>query len=125
MNPVRGVAADGRRWELRAASDGITAVTPAGTVGEAHVTDRGDRVVVELWSAEPGVPAELTAQLVTAAFTSPAVRPKRPVLVCIPRRDGGLLAEARRHLRDARARAAGVTCLIEGYIEDEVDAGER
>ena len=113
-----GVAADGRRWELRAAPDGVTAVTPSGTVGEAHVTDRGDRVVVELWSAEPGVPRELTAQLVAAAFTSPAVRPQRPVLVCIPRHGGNLLEETRHHLRDARTRAAGATCLIEGFVAD-------
>ena len=116
MTAVTGVAADGRRWELRAAPDRITAVTSTGTIGEAHVTDRGDRVVVELWSAEPGVPSELTTQLVTAAFTSPAVRPERPVLVCIPRHDGGLLAEARRHVRDAQTRAAGVNCLLEGYV---------
>ena len=116
MTDVTGISADGRRWELRAAGDDISAVTPAGTIGEAHVTDRGDRVVVELWSAEPGVPSELTAQLVTAAFTSPAVRPERPVLVCIPRHDGGLLEAARRHVRDIRTRAAGVTCLLEGYV---------
>ena len=116
MTVVTGVAADGRRWELRAASDEVTAVTTGGTIGEAHVTDRGDRVVVEFWSAEAGVPSELRVQLVTAAFTSPAVRPERPVLVCIPRHDGGLLEEVRRHVRDARTRAAGVTCLLEGYV---------
>ena len=113
---IPGSSADGRHWDLLTAPGSVTAVTAAGTVGEAHVCVRDERVVVELWADEPGLPAELSEALVTQAFALPAVRPHRPVLVCVPQRDGEVLAQARRHVEDARSRAAGVTCLIEGRV---------
>jgi hypothetical protein len=111
-----GRAADGRRWELLTARQSVTAVTAAGTVAEAHVSERADVVVLEFWTDTTGLPAELPAQLVDATFTLPAVRPHRPVVVCVPQRDGNLLAQARRRVADARTRSAGVTCLIEGRV---------
>jgi hypothetical protein len=91
-------------------------VTTAGTVAEAHVSEPDERVVVELWSGSPDLPPELTADLVARAFALPAIRPRRPVLVCLPRRDAALLEAAHRYVRAAWTRAAGTTCLIEGRI---------
>ena len=71
---------------------------------------------------EPDLPAELGDQLVARAFALPAVRMHRPVLVCIPQRSCGLLARARRHVQDARTRAAGVTCLLEGQVGGQPSA---
>lgn len=113
---VSGSCTDGRWWKVLTAADAVTAIMSTGTVGEARVSERGEQVVVELWADEPGVPAEVSAQLVTQAFAAPAVRQHRPVLVCVPRRDGALLAQAHLRVRDARTRAAGVTCLIEGHV---------
>ncbi|MGZ4483191.1 MAG: hypothetical protein ACXVX8_13310 [Blastococcus sp.] len=114
---IPGHSADGRRWELLADSTGVAAVTPAGTVADAHVSERDDQVVVEFWADGTDLPHELSAELVRQAFTHPAVRADRPVLVCVPRRNGGVIADARRHVRDARTRAAGVTCLMEGLVQ--------
>jgi len=114
---VAGCSADGRRWELLADSTGVAAVTSAGTVADAHVSERDDRVVVEFWADGTDLPHELCAELVRQAFTQPAVRVDRAVLVCVPRRNGEVIADARRHVRDARTRAAGVTCLLEGPVQ--------
>ena len=114
---VAGSAADGRRWELLADSTGVAAVTSAGTVADAHVSERDDQVVVEFWADGTDLPHELCAELVRQAFTHPAVRADRAVLVCVPRRNGEVIADARRHLRNARTRAAGVTCLMEGLVQ--------
>lgn len=116
MRTTVGLVADGRPWELRRETDRATAVMAGRPVGEARVSERGDLVVIELWVEEAGVPAEVPAGLVTWVFARPQVRPPRPVLVCVPRHDGGLLALARRRVRDARTRAAGGTCLVEGYV---------
>lgn len=113
-----GRAADGRRWELLTDRTSVSAVMPRGTVGEAHVSERDEQVVVEFWMEGPGLPAELSTQLVAQAFSLPVVRPHRPVLVCLPRHDGAVLAEARRHVENAWTRAAGVTCLLEGRIAE-------
>jgi hypothetical protein len=114
-----GRSADGRRWELLTDPGGVTAVTSTGTVGEARVSVRGEQIVVELWADGPDLPPELGAQVVNEAFSLPAVEAHRPVLVCVLQRDGALLDEARRHVQDARTRAAGVTCLIEGRIGED------
>jgi hypothetical protein len=116
------VSADGRGWELLTDRTSVAAVTPRGTVGEAHVSERGGTVVVEFWVEGSGLPAELSTQLVTQAFSLPVVRPHRPVLVCVPRHDGAVLAEARRRVEDAWTRAAGVTCLLEGRIGESPSA---
>jgi hypothetical protein len=114
-----GRSADGRRWELLAEPGGVTAVTRAGTVAEARVSERDEQVVVELWADAPDLPPELGAHLISEAFLLPAAEPHRPVLVCVPRREGAMLAHARRHVDGARTRAAGVTCLIEGRIGED------
>ena len=116
-----GRSADGRQWELRSADTGIAAVTPSGTVAEAHVSEQEDVVVVELRADRPGLPSELSSQLVTQAFSLPAVRTHRPVLVCVPRHDGALLDHARRHVEEPRTHAAGVTCMIEGRVQERAD----
>ena len=95
---------------------------PGGSVAEARVSERDEQVVIEFWTDEPGLPAELGDQLVARAFALPAVRMHRPVLVCIPQRSCGLLARARRHVQDARTRAAGVTCLLEGQVGGQPSA---
>ena len=86
------------------------------------MSERNGQVVVEFWVEGPGLPAELSAQLVTQAFGLPAVRPHRPVLVCVPRHDGAVLAEARRRVVNASTRAAGVTCLLEGRVAGDLTA---
>jgi hypothetical protein len=105
-----------RPWQLSADSESVTARTPAGPVAEAHVSESGDRVVVEFWSQPGGLPRDIAADLVARAFTMPAVHPRRPVLVCVPRCDGTLLEHARRFVQRAEVRAAGTTCLIDGVV---------
>jgi hypothetical protein len=117
-----GCSVDGRRWELLTSPTGVTAVTSAGTVAEAHVSERDGRVVVEFGALEPGLPPELSADLVAHAFALPAVGPPRPVLVCVPRRGGELLVHARRYVQGAQTRAAGVTCIVEGRIGEHSPA---
>jgi len=97
-------------------------VTRRGTVAEAHVSERGEQIVVELWADGPDLPPELGAQLVSQAFALPGLVAHRPVLVCVPRREGAILEQARRHVEGARTRAAGVTCLIEGRIGEDRSA---
>jgi hypothetical protein len=113
---VRGASADGRQWELVVDRDCVTAVTSAGSVAEARVSERDELVVLDFWAEEPGLPTELSADLVTQAFALPAVRLRRPVLVCVPQRSGAVLAHVRQHVGDARARSAGVTCFLEGRV---------
>jgi hypothetical protein len=114
-----GRAADGRTWELRFATGGIAAVMGGTTVGEVHVWAGNDRVTLEFWVDGADFPASLSAHLVEQAFADPAVRDGDPVLVCLPRRDGGLLEPVLRHVADARARAVGMTCLLEGTVRDQ------
>jgi hypothetical protein len=112
-----GRAADGRQWELLSDDTSVTAVLPTGgTVAEAHVSEAGDRVVVEFWAEPIDLPRELGEALVARTFSLPAVRPRRPVLVCVPQRQGAVLAQARRYVRDPRVRSAGVTCVLEGLV---------
>ena len=111
-----GRAADGRPWELLSDDTSVTAVLPNGTVAEAHVSETDDRVVVEFWADPADLPRDLGEALITRAFLLPAVRPRRPVTVCVPQRQGMLLAQARRFVLDGRVRSAGVTCLLEGRV---------
>jgi hypothetical protein len=113
-----GRAADGRPWELVTDDTSVTAVLPSGTVAEAHVSESDERVVVEFWAEPADLPRDLGHALVARAFSLPAVRPRRPVMVCVPQRHGTVLAQARRFVRDPRVRSAGVTCLIEGSVGD-------
>jgi hypothetical protein len=119
---VPGCSADGRRWQLRTTPTSVAAITSAGTVAEAHVSERAGRLIIEFWADGPGLPAELSAHLVAQAFSLPAVGAHCPVLVCVPRRAGELLAHARRHVQGARTRAAGVTCMVEGRIGEHPPA---
>lgn len=105
-------------WHLYVDDTEVTAVTARGTVGTAHISEHDDQVVVELWTEQTDVPAGLTDQLVDRAFSLPAVTAHRPVLVCVPRHNGEAVVQARRHVQDPSTRAAGVTCLIEGRVDD-------
>jgi hypothetical protein len=109
---------DALRWELLTQSAGTAVLTPAGTVAEAHVSERDDEVVVEFWTGATGLPDELRAQLVGQAFSHPAVTAGRPIVVCVPRGDSEVLALARRRVQGSRIHVAGVTCLIEGHVPD-------
>jgi hypothetical protein len=113
-----GRAAGGRPWELLTSPTGVAAVTPTGTIAGADVSERHGRLVVEFWAQGPDLPSELSARLVAQVFALPAVGSHRPVLVCVPRRGGDLLAHARRHVQGARTHAAGATCMVEGRIGD-------
>ena len=104
------------RWELSSDGCSVTARTPSGPVAEARVSESGQRVVVEFWSQAGALPRDLARDLVARAFTLPSVRPRRPVLVCIPRCDGALLEQARRFVQRPEVRAAGTTCLMEGVV---------
>jgi hypothetical protein len=113
-----GPATGGRRWELTSDTSIVTAVLRGGTVAEARVSEAHERVVVEFWAEPADLPRDLAQALVREAFSLPAVRPGRPVVVCVPQRHGVVLALARRFVRDARVRSAGVTCLMEGRVGD-------
>jgi hypothetical protein len=104
------------RWELTTDSSSVTARTTAGAVAEARVSESEGRVVVEFWAQPGALPRDLSRDLVARAFALPAVRPGRPLLVCVPQCDGALLEQARRFVQRAQARAAGTTCLIEGVV---------
>ena len=105
-----------RRWQLLTDDDSVRVVSSNRTLAEARVSEPDERVVVEFWVDPSGLPAEVTAQLVEQAFARPAARPRRPVVVCVPKRDGAVLAHAHRFVADAVVRPAGVTCLIEGRV---------
>lgn len=113
---IPGHASDGWRWELLVDASGISAVMAGTTVGEAHIWTRDERVTIEFWVDGADFPHSLSAHLVEQAFTHPAVSERRPVLVCIPRRDAGLLDHVLRHVAEAHTHAAGMTCLIEGVV---------
>jgi hypothetical protein len=117
-----GLATGGRRWELTSDDASVTAVLRGGTVAEASVSEAHERVVVEFWAEPADLPRDLAEALVREAFSRPAVRPGRPVVVCVPQRQGMVLASARRFVRDARVRSAGVTCLVEGQVGGVVAA---
>jgi hypothetical protein len=117
-----GLAPGGRPWELTADDRLVTASLRGGTVAEAKVSEAGEQVVVEFWAEPADLPGDLTEALVTETFALPAVHPGRPVLVCVPQRHGTVLARARRFVRDARVRSAGVTCLVEGRVGSSTDA---
>jgi hypothetical protein len=117
-----GRSPDGRQWDLVTDAAGVTAVMPTGTVAEARVSERDEQVVIEFWADGPGLPPELGDQLVAQAFSLPAVRPHRPVLLCIPPHSCGILAQAHRPVQDAQTRAAGVTCLLEGRVGGQPSA---
>ena len=120
-----GLAAGERRWELTSDATTVTAVLRGGTVAEVSVSESRERVVVEFWAGPADLPHDLAQALVRDAFSLPAVRPGRPVVVCVPQRHGMLLPLARRFLRDARVRSAGVTCLMEGRVGDVLPAAVR
>jgi hypothetical protein len=113
-----GRAADGRRWEFLSDDSSVVAVTPTGTAADVSVSEQGERVVVEFWAEPADLPRDLADALVIQAFSLPVVRPGRPIVVCVPQRAGAVLAQVRRLVRDSKVRAAGVTCLIEGWVGD-------
>jgi len=105
-----------RQWQLLTDDSSVIVVSSGLTLAEARVCEPDERVVIEFWVDPSGLPAEVTEQLVEQAFARPAVRPRRPVLVCVPKRDGAVLEHADRFVSGAVVRPAGVTCLIEGYV---------
>jgi hypothetical protein len=106
----------GERWELTTSTSGVVATTGHGPVAQALVTEHGEQVVVELWTALGPLPAPVRAGLVAEAFAHPAVRTRRPVLAVVPRGDSDLLDAVRTRVGGASSRVAGVTCLIEGHV---------
>lgn len=107
---------DGRAWEVSADGDGASVRMAGRTVAEAHLWSRDEQLTMEFWVDGQDLPGQVGAQLVAAAFAEPAVRDHQPVLICLPRRDGGLLEHVRRHVEGARTRAAGMSCLVEGTV---------
>jgi hypothetical protein len=103
-------------WQLVADDTAVTVVSAGAALAEARVSEPDERVVIEFWMDPAGVPGEAIGQLVEQAFARPAVHARRPVLVCVPKRDGAVLAHAHRFVSDAVVRPAGVTCLIEGHV---------
>jgi hypothetical protein len=103
-------------WQLLVDESSVRVVSSGRTLAEARVSEPDERVVVEFWVDPSGVSAEVTEQLVEQAFTRPAIRPRRAIVVCVPKRDGAVLAHAHVFVSDAVVRPAGVTCLIEGHV---------
>lgn len=119
---VPGRAPDGRRWEVFTSTSGISVEMAAATVAEAHVWERQDDITIEFWVDGADLPDTLSAELVGQAFAHPSVHAHRPILVCLPRRDGALLQHVLGHLDDPCTRAAGMTCLIEGTVREDPPA---
>jgi hypothetical protein len=117
--PTPGDPAGGPSWHLLSDDTSVSAVTAGGTVAEARVSESDERVVIELWAGVGDLAPEVAVEFVARAFALPAVRPQRPVLVCVPRRDVAVLTQAHRHVRDGWTRAAGSTALIEGLVDAE------
>jgi hypothetical protein len=113
---IRGHGPDGRAWELLTSRTGVSVVSEVGRLAEAEVAEEPGRVVVDIRADLPGLPADVVARLVGSAFEHPAVRAERPILVTLPRGDSAVLEEVQAHLDGARARVAGVTCLVEGRV---------
>ena len=108
-------APESRAWDVRPSPSGAVVTTSGRPLAEGRVEDAGDRVVVHFWTS-PGLPPQLRVRLVGLTFGHPALRPRRPVLVCVPAGDSEVLTEARAHLAGARSRIAGATCLVEGQL---------
>jgi hypothetical protein len=98
---------------------GVAVTTTGGLVAEARVIDQGQRVVLEFWTSSPGLPHELRTELVGRAFAHPALRLRRPVLICAPTGDSEVLTAVRRHVTLTRSHVAGATCLIEGAVSGD------
>jgi hypothetical protein len=105
-----------RRWQLLSDESTVTVMSAGQTLAEARVCEPDERVVLEFWVDPSGLPAEAIERLVAQAFAHPAVRARRPVLVCVAQRDGAVLGLAHRFVSDAVVRPAGVTCIIEGRV---------
>ena len=86
-----------------------------GTVAEAHVWATDDRVV-EFWADPADLPRDLGEGVIAGSFLLRAVRPRRPVMVCVLQRVVMLLGQARRLVLAGRVRCAVVTCLLEGRV---------
>ena len=114
---------DGRVWEVTADDEGAAVRMAGRTVAEAHLWCRGEELTMEFWIDGQDLPGQVGAQLVAAAFAEPAVHDRQPVLICLPRRDGGLLEHVRSHVDGARTRAAGMSCLVEGTVCKAVPGG--
>lgn len=113
---IRGWADDGRPWELLTNRTGVALMGDTGRLAEAQVAEEADRVVVDIRAWLHGLPPEVGARLVEEAFAHPAVRADRPVLVILPRGASAVLEQVQCHVAGARARVAGVTCLVEGRV---------
>ncbi len=105
-----------RRWELVVDPEAVALVTGAVTFAEAHIWERDGQVILEFWFDGAEVPSAPVVELVERAFAHPAVQPDARVLACVPRREAGLLEQARRHIQDASTRTVGLTCLLEGRV---------
>jgi hypothetical protein len=110
---ARVESADGRRWDVVTSAGGTEVSCPGGVVAGAQVQDDDERVVVAFWTS-PALPREVRARLVGLTFAHPAIRPRRPVLLCVPAGDSEVLVHARGRLDEPRSHLAGATCLIEG-----------
>jgi hypothetical protein len=110
-------------WQLLSDEHTLRVVCSGRTLAEACVSEPDHRVVVEFWVDPAGLPAEAIAELVTQAFARPAMHPGRAVVVCVAKRDCGVLAHAERFVADTVVRPAGVTCLIEGRVR--ISTAER
>lgn len=107
---------DGRPWEVTADGAGAAVLLGGRTVAEAHLWVRDEELTIEFWVDGQDLPGQVSAQLVAATFAEPAVHDHQSVLICLPRRDGGLLEHVRSHVDGARTRAAGMSCLVEGTV---------
>ena len=113
---IAGVTPDGRRWELLVNARSVSALVGGATVAEAHVWHNTDLLTIELWVDGADLPDALSAALVEQAFAHPAVHHDADIVVCLPRRDGGLLPHVLAHVDGATTRAAGMSSLVEGRV---------
>ena len=91
-------------------------VLHAGTaVAEVRV---GANTVDVRFSAPAGhLPADARSSLVAAVFALPDLHTHRRLRATVPLGDAELLLQVRRRCPEARARAAGASCLLDGQLD--------
>lgn len=90
--------------------------TPVAT---ATVVEDGNDVTLRIEINDAHAPWRTRRELMDKAFMLPALQQPRRIRVAIPLGEPDLIHDLATHLDEIRARAAGVTCLIEGVVATE------
>ncbi len=88
-------------------------------VASAVVIEDGADVDLRVEINDSHAPARVRRELIDKTFSLPALQRPQRIRVTIPLGESELLTSVAHHLDEVRARAAGVTCLIEGVVTSE------